>query len=718
MKTILRRVILSGLFLVPFIPFLVSSNFFFPFITTKAFAWRILVEIILATWIVLALIDPAVRPKYTKIFIAFAVFLVVIGLADAFGVAPVKSFWSNFERMEGFISLLHLGAFILVAGTVMREHEWKWWWNTSLVASAIMIFYCLFQLSGNIAINQGGVRVDGTFGNAAYLAVYMLMNIFIALILFVRTSRKSFLRWVYGVLIFGLAAILYYTATRGAILGLIGGLMLAALLNVTNRHHPRIRKASIAGLVLVVVMVGGFLAVKNSSFVAKSPVLSRFSTISLNELKTEGRSFIWPMAWKGIMQRPLLGWGQENFNYVFDEYYSPAMYALEPWFDRAHNIFLDWGIAGGFLGLLSYLSLYVFLMYAVWKDKNFSHLEKSLFTGLVSGYFFQNFFVFDNLGSYILFGALLAYVHSRDESKDGSSKVVSDSTALAMIVPVGVVLCFTLYFVNVKPIIANMDLIYGLSATQSDPSVMPQALTYLESAYNESRLGRPEVVEWTSTKAPNILQSTIAQADKDAYINFADKVVVAQVADVPTDARYQLLAGTYFVSTSRPDEALPYLETAKKLIPGKQEVDFELAQAYLSKNDPETALTYFKDAYDAAPDYEEAAVLYLVGGIFDHNTEVENEASLHISTTTLITDDRIASALYTNGQYTDLVNLLKQRLAANPNNSQTYTMLALALAKSGDTNDAVNVLKTLEASDPTDKDQIEAYIAQVKSGKF
>jgi O-antigen ligase/tetratricopeptide (TPR) repeat protein len=718
MKTILRRIVLGGLFLIPFIPFLVSSSFFFPFITSKAFAWRILVELVFAVWAILVLVDPESRPKYTKILISFGVFLAIIGLADLFGAAPVKSFWSNFERMEGFISLLHLGAFIVVAGSAMKEREWTWWWNTTLVASAMMVFYCLAQLSGNIQINQGGVRVDGTFGNSAYLAVYLLIHLFVALIFFMRTSRKSFLRWVYGALAIALAIILYYTATRGAILGLLGGLVLAALLNVTNKHHKRARKVSLGVIIGFVVLVLGFFAIRHTSFVENSKVLSRFSSISVNELKTEGRSFIWPMALQGIKERPLLGWGQENFNYVFDEHYSPKMFALEPWFDRAHNIFLDWAVAGGLLGLLSYLSLYVFLLIAIWKDLQLSRVEKSLFTGMIAAYFFHNFFVFDNLGSYILFGALLAYIHSRTPVKVDAPKVFSENTALISIVPVGIVLIVVLYFGNIQPINANMDLIYGLQATQSDASLIPKALGYFQSSYNESRLGRPEAVEWISTSANAILNANIPQAEKDNYFNFAKTVVTKEAEEFSTDARYQLVAGSFFSSTGHPDDALPYLLKAQKLIPGKQEVYFQLAQTYLSKNDPAQALNYFKQAYEMEPSYTEAASLYLVGAIYAHNPKVANEALAHIPPATLYNDDRVANALYTTGQYGDLVSLLQNRLAANPDNNQTYTLLALAYAKAGDITNAIKQLRALEAKDPNDKDQIEQYIKQVQSGKF
>src|SRR6185436_2880455 len=108
---------------------------------------------------------------------------------------------------------------------------------------------------GVATIHQGGARVDGTLGNASYLAVYMLLHIFIALLYLFR-SRKNFnMVLVYGALILSQTFILYETATRGAILGLLGGLFLLALLNIRNKENLWMRRGSIWLLSFVLVAV-------------------------------------------------------------------------------------------------------------------------------------------------------------------------------------------------------------------------------------------------------------------------------------------------------------------------------------------------------------------------------------------------------------------------------------------------------------------------------
>ncbi len=717
-KKYLKWVVFGGLFLIPFVPFLVDSSLFFPFITTKAFAWRTIVEIIFGAWVILALFEPEYRPKKSIILYSLLSFMLIIGVADIFGVAPLKSFWSNYERMEGYITILHLGAFFIVISSVFKDKEWKAWWNTSLAASFLMVLYCFMQLAGVFEIHQGGVRVDGALGNAAYLAVYLLFHIFFALILYMRENRGSFMKWIYGILVFLQAVILYYTATRGAILGLLGGLLIVGILNFRNAEQKGVQKISRIGITLFVVLTVVFLLARNTDFVKNSAVLSRFSEISTSQIKTEGRSFIWPMAVKGVMEKPILGWGQDNFNYVFNEHYDPAMYRLEPWFDRAHNIFLDWAIAGGILGLLAYLFLYVALLVSIWKhDKDFSYLDRSIITGLISAYFFHNLFVFDHLISYILFISILAYVHSRTGTQNEVIKVIDNKKIIAFVSPVAVIgLIFVLYTVNLKPYIGNQSLIKALQAVQGNTESQQKTLGFFKTAYNNSRLGRPEVVEWLVTNAQPILSSNISTSDKNDYFTFSKEAINKQLEELPTDARYQIFAGTFFSKTGFPDEALKHLNIAKTLIPGKQAVYIELGSAYLNKGDATSALQSFKQAYELAPGYTTGQIVYLIGAIYAGDSGVVNQMSSIIPESTLVTDDRITSALMNTKNYNALVQLLRRRIDLKPTDPQGYIGLSATYIKMGDKNSAIGVLRNLEATIPSSTDQAEQYIKGIEDG--
>src|SRR5258706_11771153 len=90
-------------FVIPFLSLWIAYSMYFPYITGRNFAFRILVEVALALWVALAVLDKAYRPKMTPIAWAVAAFTAIIGIADLFGTNPHLSFWSRLERMEGYM---------------------------------------------------------------------------------------------------------------------------------------------------------------------------------------------------------------------------------------------------------------------------------------------------------------------------------------------------------------------------------------------------------------------------------------------------------------------------------------------------------------------------------------------------------------------------------------------------------------------------------------
>ena len=398
------------------------------------------------------------------------------------------------------------------------------------------------------------------------------------------------------------------------------------------------------------------------------------------------------------------------------------MYNLEPWFDRAHNIFLDWGIAGGLLGLIAYLSLYFVLLYSIWKrDTTLSHMDKSILTGLLAAYFFHNLFVFDHLLSYILFISILAYVHSQTSfpvRRIGSEPMAISKVIPYVLAPALIVLVFVVYAVNIRPIVANATLIEGLQITQNSSSDQSAALGYFQKAYDEARLGRPEVVEWVASSANTILGSSIKTEDKNAYFVFAKKVIEQQAADFEKDARYQILAGSFLTSTGYGEQGITYLKKAQTETPGKQLVYFQLGAAYIAKQDYKSALAVFKQAYDLAPEYQEARVIYLVGAIYVGDAKLTKDLLATLPSTVVATDDRIAGALLATGRYADLESLLMARINGAPKDPQGYISLASAYLKSGDKKKTIEILTLLGKEIPEYKARADQYIKGVQDGSL
>ena len=160
-KDILKYLVWGGLFIIPFIPFIVPTSMFFPFITGKGFVFRILVEIVFGLFVALSLLDASYRPKMTWITKSVLLFGLIVFVADLFGVNPYKSIWSNYERMEGFVLIAHMVMYYLVLSSVLNtKNLWNNFINTNIVASTIMSIYGFFQAVGLATINQRSLSCD------------------------------------------------------------------------------------------------------------------------------------------------------------------------------------------------------------------------------------------------------------------------------------------------------------------------------------------------------------------------------------------------------------------------------------------------------------------------------------------------------------------------------------------------------------------------------
>src|SRR5262249_52926761 len=102
--TWLRTGLVIGLFCLFVTPLVITNSLFFPFISGKAFFFRILVELLFGAWLVLICLDRNYRPRRSLLALALGALLVVVTLATVFGQNPYHSFWSNSERMEGLIT--------------------------------------------------------------------------------------------------------------------------------------------------------------------------------------------------------------------------------------------------------------------------------------------------------------------------------------------------------------------------------------------------------------------------------------------------------------------------------------------------------------------------------------------------------------------------------------------------------------------------------------
>lgn len=733
----LRYIVLGGIFCMPFVALVVADgerffyNLFFPYITGKSFVFRFLVEIMAGAYLALALVNPAYRPRRSWVLGALAVFVAIIGLADVLGVHPFKSLWSNFERMDGWVTLAHVLVLTVITSAMMvKEKMWRWLFWVSLGVSAYLAIYGFLQIAGVSALGQGGsaglgARVDGTFGNPIYFAAYMLFHVFIAAILWVqqwserRSGERLALSIAYGTVIAIDTLALFFTGTRGTMIGLAGGAFLTALLVLLQARHSRLAwRISAAVVAVIVLFAGTIFAIKDTPLAKKIGFIDRLSTISLEDNTVKARFINWSIAWEGVKERPILGWGQENYAIVFDKYYDPRMYAQEPWFDRVHNIVFDWLVAGGFLGLLSYLSIFAAALWAIWRH-GFTIAERSLLTGLLAAYFFHNFFVFDNVTSYILFATVLAYIVYRARSATEAKPLLERWTLPHTYLPYAALILALLtwgvaYGVNGRALAQNRLLLQALAPYQEGVS---KNLEYFKEAIAIHSYGTQEAREQLSQGTTQVIRATgVSDAQKREFYELAISEMQAQAKESPLDARFPLFLGLLYDAGGDRVNAGLALEKAQELTPKKQGVFFELARNAQLRGDSNAALNHYKTAYELEPTYRDARFFY-AAALITAGRGAEAESLLApLVESGAAADTRILAAYVERKEYSKAAAIWRAKIAANPSDMQTYFTLAAIYYEGGDRANAIATLEEAKRVSPAIAPQADPLIQQIRTG--
>jgi hypothetical protein len=453
----------------------VLSGTFFPFIGGKYYFFRIFVELsLMFTLFWWAFKAPAgelkgriMRFAKNPLFIAVTVFAAAFLLASLFAYDSHAAFWSNYERGEGGFQMLHYYAFFFLLLVLFTEdRDWMWGFRVSLMAAVLMILYGVgaaffnpvkdatgavryvnpFGFIGPYMDGSTGApvaqtllgrlfsqsRFQGSLGNPAYVAPYLMFSIFYALFLWSRRKWENIWaqRISYGLLIAFFLAFFVASQTRGAFLGLVAAVFVFLLYIVFS--HRTLRKKGAIALGALIILGGVLYSMRSTPFVQSLPG-SRLLNISLTEQTAQTRFWTWNSAWKGFKERPVLGWGPENFSAVFDKYFDKRHYVpgqvSETWFDRAHSVIFDYLAETGFVGFLSYVAVFVIFYWQLFKfigreKHKLGVIQRGLFVALPAGYLAQGLLLFDVLPIYInvfLFLAISIYFFSTTHKHESHS---------------------------------------------------------------------------------------------------------------------------------------------------------------------------------------------------------------------------------------------------------------------------------------------------------
>ncbi len=459
-----------------FTPLVLVKTFFFPFISGKAITFRVLIELAMLFFLLHLLAHLSNRDFYKRlvtklkhpILICVIIFALAFTLTALIGGNPTQSFWSNFERGDGAFQMLHYAAFFILATLLFTDRKSiERLLIVNIIISVPMCIYALLQLltpidSNNWFVISPGDRVSGTLGNPSYLAAYLLFTLAFMLYFFLRYKDPIWRTVLAGLGLFEFFIFLQ-TGTRGAFLGLVVSLLILAAIHFFITTNKSFRLGLGIFFLIGIVLIGTFFATRTSPVWEKVPVLHRLINFSSAANDIKPRVWTWGSAVSGVLEKPLAGWGAENFATPFDKYYNPNHYGIESFFDRTHNIFLEYAISGGLLVLLPWLAIFFFYYRRL--QKRSKDLWYSILFVVPIAYLIQGFFLFDTLPIYIAFFVFLAFfinteaneVHLSPE-KNASLHGVNIATALIFTLACGSLVYATAF----RPLQKNLLLVQAL----------------------------------------------------------------------------------------------------------------------------------------------------------------------------------------------------------------------------------------------------------------
>lgn len=191
-------------------------------------------------------------------------------------------------------------------------------------------------------------------------------------------------------------------SARMAAFSVVVGILLALCIAFILRKGSKITRILAVAALCIILGVGTYFTVTflNSDSRNNSQLI---------EQATRTRFIFWDIAKEGIREKPVFGWGPENYRIVYASHFNPIMldqdYNREGWVDKPHNATLEMFVSGGIVGGVLFIAMILSVLGIIgllYKRGVFSAVAAALFSGMWIVYVLQNQLFFDGITSYML----------------------------------------------------------------------------------------------------------------------------------------------------------------------------------------------------------------------------------------------------------------------------------------------------------------------------
>lgn len=731
-----RRVVAIAFIIAAATPTIVTPGLIFPFVTGKSLFLELVVAAVFPFWITLLLLDPASRPARHPLAMAIVAQTTVAVLAGVFGVDPLQSFWGRDERMLGVFTLLHLLALLGMALSVFRTtRAWK---NLLLVVVGIAWVNILWGIGehffpGFWSEQRGGsTRVVGLLGNPIFYAGYLLGIVFLAAALLPEVRSRWAAVALWATIIAGSADV-FFSGTRGAVLGLFAGLAAVLIVSALVSRRRSVRVGAMVGTAGIILLLTVLALFRDSAFVQSVPEFRRLgSAFSFTDTTAVQRLRLWRVSLEGIIARPVLGWGRENFDYLFDQHFDPALlrYTLRETFaDRPHNAFLEAATDGGVLGFIAFVMVQVFFVATVLRlrRKGEHHTTIAASIGFLAAVDIQLLFAFDTVSTMlttILFSGWLIF-KTGPEGRFSERDLIKRHAGVPALLA-GIVSITSIVVGVVRPAMAFFALEQAHTyESTSSPELwldnLRRTADNREPYQNGLRLRIGNAI-FSAVGDGNVAEEYVPTA-----VEFGIQTLQKAAHERPQDYGTRFTLGNLFLLSAIRGRSERFAEAdaeflrAAELSPRRQSTYIQLGNLKLVAGDPAPAIGYYRKAMELDPEVGEPH-WHLGRGLIRAG---ENEqAALEFDRAwelgfrpKLKTEIREAASLYVEiGNYEMVVALYERAVSVIPGDAQLFAELAVAYAAVGRNDDARNAVRAAVELDASFAAEAEEFLEMLESG--
>lgn len=715
-------VLIYGLFALLVTPLIFGTERLFPFVTYRTFFFFLGIEFLWPVFLSRYGLSWISLIRKNLVILLFLFFLVVKGLSDILNPYPTFNIMGNFERMMGLFTWLHVASYIIFITVVFRDPGYyKRLFRVAAIVGTFVAIYGLLQKFGiAFRIRDIDERLFSTIGNPAFLAGFLVLSATFTTFALKEGKGKTS-KFFWSMCLFFQTVAIYLTATRGALVGIFGGIVVAILLLLYSSRKLLTRsRIYILFAVIIFFCLSPFVlyALRSSPLVTDSTTLRRLTTISLSDFSTQSRLLVWKVALRSFRDHPILGYGENMVALALDRHYDPRI--AEPWFDSTHNVFLDILVGHGVLGIFSYLALLLVLFRTYWRYRLSDHIDSAIFIGGLSAYLIQAVFIFDTLVVLLFFSLFIGFAAVvgngvwQPPSSSKRTRVLSVSIATIF-----VLISFVVLIRSWRALAIVSEAKHTVGTISLD-----ETIGYLFLAHNTTFFGFGNI----ATVAGNVSRSVMGDTDyslvqRREFLDVTDLLYrlareregehsrwyidMAKVyLDVPSDL------GSYH------NAALVLLSEAKRQSSRRIDIDFARAEAYLRLKQYDVVTNLFETMIQEYP--ERRSAVFVAFATFGLGTDDPTTAFLYVQKALDAGEylspsflEQFAQLFVHHAAWDKALYIFEKMRLSDPENISILANIAQVYKRQGEMKKARMAAEEIRHLDPSQTSIVDEFIASL-----